>query len=213
METTNMTQEQISALADNELSDQHLEMAFAALRQAEGRAAWDVYHQIGDVLRSDDMAEEFSAGFHARLMARLDAEPVIVAPQNKPEAASLQPMVAAGGARGTFALRRFAAPTAVAAVAVLALMTSPALLTSMKGGQAKDQLLPQMVVTKEKPADLQQVAVRDDAAVVSTATQNGVVLRDPRIDEFLLAHQRFSPAWNSTAQYARSATFASDSDK
>jgi sigma-E factor negative regulatory protein RseA len=39
------------------------------------------------------------------------------------------------------------------------------------------------------------------------------VLRDPRIDEYLLAHQRFSPSMFSTAQYARSATFATDSGK
>jgi sigma-E factor negative regulatory protein RseA len=218
METTNMTQEQISALADNELSDQHLEMAFAALRQAEGRAAWDVYHQIGDVLRSDDMAGEFSPDFHTRLMARLDAEPIVIAPQNKPVDASPEhapPMVAVGGARAsTFAFRRFAAPTAVAAVAVLALVTSPQLLTALKGGPAKDQLLTQMVVSNRAAGgNLQQVALQQRDTTVNAATPSGVVLRDPRIDEYLLAHQRFSPAWNSTAQYARSATFAPDSSK
>ncbi|HSY27281.1 MAG TPA: sigma-E factor negative regulatory protein [Burkholderiaceae bacterium] len=206
-----MTQEQISALVDNELSDQHVELALAALRQADGRATWDVYHQIGDVLRSDDMANEFSPDFTARLMTRLDAEPTIMAPQAKPVQEQL-PLVAAGGAavRNT-PFRRFIAPTAVAAVAVLALIASPQLTTALKGGVAKDQLLTQMVVSKDKPGPLEQVAVQD--ASFSTATQNGVVLRDPRIDQYLLAHQRFSPAWNSTAQYARSATFASDSDK
>jgi len=218
METTNMTHEQISALIDDELSDQHLEIAFAALRQTEGRVAWDVYHHIGDVLRSDDMAGEFSPDFHSRLMARLDAEPTIVAPQSKPEERQqerAQPMVANGAPVRPFAFRRFAAPTAVAAVAVLALFTSPQLLTALKGGAAKDQLLTQMVVTKEKapsPGNVQQVALQTEPAVAAPS-QTGVVLRDPRIDEYLLAHQRFSPAWNSTAQYARSATFASDSNK
>ena len=217
MDTTNMTQEQISALIDSELSDQHLEIAFAALRQTEGRAAWGVYHHIGDVLRSDDMAGEFSPDFHTRLMARLDAEPGIVAPQSKPEEMPLQgmpPMVAVGGMRASsLSLRRFAAPTAVAAVAVLALFSSPQLLTALKGGPARDQVLASMEVTTGKPASgVQQVALQS-ASAVATQSQNGVVLRDPRIDEYLLAHQRFSPAWNSTAQYARSATFASDSDK
>lgn len=217
METKNITQEQISALIDSELSDQHMDIAFAALRQSEGRAAWDVYHQIGDVLRSDDVAGGFSDGFHARLMARLDAEPTIVAPQAKPEPQP-QPMVATGGARvSAFSFRRFAAPTAVAAAAVLVLLISPQMMQGLKGTPAKDQLLPQMVVSRDVPnvsqsGGLQQVAVHGDVTV-SAATQNGVVLRDPRIDEYLLAHQRFSPAWNSTAQYARSATFASDSDK
>jgi len=209
METKNMIQEQISAMVDNELPDEHVNLALAALRQAEGLAAWDVYHQIGDVLRSDDMAHEFSPDFHARLMARLDAEPAIVAPQVKP-VPDQQPMVAVGGAR-VRSFRRFAGPTAVAAVAVLALIASPQLMVALKGGAAKDQISMQMAVSNDKSAPLDQVAARD--ITVSAATQNGVVLRDPRIDEYLLAHQRFSPAWNSTAQYARSATFASDSDK
>jgi sigma-E factor negative regulatory protein RseA len=210
METKNMTQERISALLDNELPDEQLNLAFAALRQAEGLAAWDVYHQIGDVLRSDDMAHEFSSDFNARLMARLEAEPTIVAPQPQMQP-QLQPMAAAGGAR-TRALRRFAAPTAVAAVAVLALMNSPQLLVALKGGGAKEPIAIGTTVARNAPGSpLLQVAMGDNS--VSAPTQNGVVLRDPRIDEYLLAHQRFSPAWNSTAQYARSATFASDSDK
>jgi sigma-E factor negative regulatory protein RseA len=39
------------------------------------------------------------------------------------------------------------------------------------------------------------------------------MLRDPDIDDYLLAHQRFSPSVYSTAQYARSATFATDTEK
>jgi sigma-E factor negative regulatory protein RseA len=48
---------------------------------------------------------------------------------------------------------------------------------------------------------------------ITVASQDGEVLRDPRIDDYLLAHQRFSPSVYSTAQYARSATFAVESDK
>jgi sigma-E factor negative regulatory protein RseA len=40
-----------------------------------------------------------------------------------------------------------------------------------------------------------------------------VYLRDPLIDQYLLAHQRFSPSVYSTAQYARSAAFANEKDK
>lgn len=212
MDTNKMTQEQISALVDDELADEYVDQALVALRKTDGRVAWDVYHQIGDVLRSDDMAHEFSPGFTARLMDKLDAEPTVVAPQAKPIPVQ-QPMVAAGGIRAHSAaasFRRIAVPTAIAAAAAFALISSPQLLVAMKGG-ASDKMAPVMVASKEKPATLEQVAARD--VTVTTATQNGVVLRDPRIDEYLLAHQRFSPAWNSTAQYARSATFASDSDK
>ncbi len=40
-----------------------------------------------------------------------------------------------------------------------------------------------------------------------------VYLRDPLIDQYLLAHQRFSPSVYSTAQYARSAAFANETNK
>jgi sigma-E factor negative regulatory protein RseA len=75
-----------------------------------------------------------------------------------------------------------------------------------------------MVATKDAPtvnaatmlASAPQSAPLAEARVV--AQQGGEVLRDTRIDEYLLAHQRFSPSVYSTAQYARSATFAIDSD-
>ncbi|HEX7387242.1 MAG TPA: sigma-E factor negative regulatory protein [Castellaniella sp.] len=44
------------------------------------RQIWDTYHLIGDVMRSDDLAIQPSARFHARVSAALDAEPPIVAP-------------------------------------------------------------------------------------------------------------------------------------
>jgi len=213
METKNMTQEQISALVDNELVDEHVNLALAALRQADGRDAWDIYHQIGDVLRSDEMAHEFSPDFTSRLMARLDAEPTVVAPQVRP-AAEQPSLLAVGGSRSmSVAFRRYGAPTAMAAVAVMALIVSPQLLTALKGNTVKDPLLTQVVapVNQGQTGTLQKVAAQD--ITVSAATQNGVILRDPKIDEYLLAHQRFSPAWNSSAQYARSATFASGADK
>jgi sigma-E factor negative regulatory protein RseA len=66
--------EHISALSDGELSASDLELAFAALRAADGEQAWSTYHRIGDVLRSQ-ATPDLSAGFSARLAARLAAEP------------------------------------------------------------------------------------------------------------------------------------------
>jgi sigma-E factor negative regulatory protein RseA len=207
-----MTQEQISALIDNELSDDQIDLVLAALRNAEGRAAWDAYHHIGDVLRSDDMVHDFSPNFTSSLMARLDAEPTVIAPQIKPAAEPL-PLIAAGGGRNaSTTLRRFGVPTAVAAVAVLALISSPRLMVAMKGGSAGgDRMAPVMVVSQEKPAMVERVAAAD--TTVSIPTRDGVEVRDLRLNEYMQAHQRFSPAWNSAAQYARSATFTTDAAK
>lgn len=208
MNTKDMTQEQISALADGELSSAYVDMALAALRQAEGRDAWDVYHQIGDILRSDDMALTMSADFSARMAARLDAEPAMIA---VPLAVTVQPseQVAVGGGqplrssltRGRRNFKRFALPgMAAAAVAAAAFIISPQLAVVSAPASA-----PAAVASP-------QLALASNAGDVSVMTHAGEVLRDSRMDEYLSAHQRFSPSLYSAAQYARPAKFAPDAD-
>jgi len=189
MNTMNMTREQISAFADSALDDSHIDVALAALRQAEGRAAWDTYHQIGDALRSDELNVQLSADFSQRMFARLDAEPTLMMPAVKQAVVARQS-----------AAKRFAMPgMAAAAVAVVAFLAVP-------------NMLPQQTATvASAPVVAKVAAVAPEA--VTVASDDGEVLRDPRIDDYLLAHQRFSPSVYSTAQYARSATFAVDSEK
>lgn len=192
MNTTNMTREQISAFVDGELPEGHLDVVLAALRQDEGRDAWNLYHQTGDALRSDELNVRLSADFNARMFARLEAEPTIMVPANKRIAL----------ARDASSLRRFAMPgMAAAAVAVAAFLTVPQMMTQNQNAAPALAAASAPAVTPAAPE------------TVTVASQEGEVLRDPRIDEYLLAHQRFSPSVYSTAQYARSATFAVDSDK
>ncbi|WP_188419201.1 sigma-E factor negative regulatory protein [Oxalicibacterium solurbis] len=192
MNTTNMTREQISAFADGELPNGHLDVVLAALRQDEGRDAWNLYHQAGDALRSDELNVRLSADFNARMFARLEDEPTIMVPANKRVAV----------AKDASPLRRFAMPgMAAAAVAVAAFLTVPQMMTQNQHAAPTLASAPAPVVASAAPE------------TVTVASQEGEVLRDPRIDEYLLAHQRFSPSVYSTAQYARSATFAVDSEK
>ncbi|CDG82265.1 sigma-E factor negative regulatory protein [Janthinobacterium agaricidamnosum] len=74
MDTQKRLHENISALADGELAEHEVELAFAALDTPDGRAAWNAYHQIGHALRSDDCGFDLSGGFSAQLAARLAAE-------------------------------------------------------------------------------------------------------------------------------------------
>lgn len=74
MDTHKRLHENISALADGELAQSEQELAFAALETVEGRAAWQAYHLVGDVLR-DSAQGALSSGFRAALAARLDNEP------------------------------------------------------------------------------------------------------------------------------------------
>ena len=75
MDTNKKNRERISALSDDALPKDDHELACAALRTADGMAAWEVYHLIGDTLRTGESAD-LSPGFSARLSARLAAEPL-----------------------------------------------------------------------------------------------------------------------------------------
>jgi sigma-E factor negative regulatory protein RseA len=222
MNTKEITQEQISAFADGELADEHIAVVVAALRRTENRADWEMYHQIGDVLRSDDMDINLSSGFAARMSARLEMEPTIVAPvgvnvaqlssfardgQHTPSETASEK---SGGKRWTMP-----GLVAAAAMAAVAYIATPQLMVAMQGNgaipgtQAAGVTSPKGI--SSSAPDI--VAVKAQGDMLSSSVSEGVVLRDPRIDDYLLAHQRFSPSVYSTAQYARSATFANDSTK
>lgn len=212
MKMKKMNREQISALADSELAAGHIDMALENLYRPDGRDAWDVYHQVGDVLRSDEMAITLSPGFTARMGLRLEAEPTITAPAcHVPAGATV---------KATFCnrtIKRFALPGMVAAAAAtVALVSAPQLMVAQKEKSPLHAEKAVMVASTKGTLSASRVAapvVVKAAAVPPAPVQEGVVLRDSRIDEYLLAHQRFSPSVYSTAQYARSATFATDSDK
>jgi len=212
MNTKEITQEQISALADGELSGAYVDMALAALRHNEGRATWDVYHQIGDIMRSDDMALSLSPDFTSRMFARLDAEPaMIAAPLAVVPVVAEQIVINNGSAAiGKRSMKRFALPSmaAAAAVAAVAFITVP----QMMSVNHKSANPPMLSASQMTLASNSNVNVGYGTQMVATSTGDTEVLRDPRIDEYLAAHQRFSPSLYSTEQYARSATFAIDAD-
>lgn len=206
MDTKLKTREQVSALADGELEHSHLDQALAALRDADVRADWELYHRIGDALRSEEVADvPLSEGFAARLSARLEAEPAIIAPLTPPKAAP--------AARPN--ARRWALPglAAAAAMAGIAFVTTPQLMVALNG---KGSTSPSQEIAAELKSGAPVVPVAAGAAGAALAPEaesGAVVLRDARIDDYLLAHQRFSPSVYSSAQYARSATPPAQSDK
>jgi sigma-E factor negative regulatory protein RseA len=214
MNTKERTQEQISALADGELSDSQIEIALAALRTPHNRADWDVYHQIGDILRSDDMAVAMSPDFGARMAARLEAEPAIIAPLLPRESQAAPALTVASSASSCSRLKRLAMPgMAAAAVATAVFVTTPHLLVAKQEPAPGTGTAIVMVADPRPETPELQAAVATEAKMVAMEQQEGVVLRDPRIDEYLMAHQRFSPSVLSTAQYSRSATFATEAGK
>lgn len=207
---SDMMQEKISAFADGELCKDQADAVLASLREPENAASWNVYHQIGDVMRSDDMAVSLSDGFAARMAARLEAEPTIIAPalsRNQHEGEDVP-----AGTIKSASMRRVALPAAAAAVAAIAFIISPQLLKSGEehtlSGTMQATAMPGINATP--PTVLANNASLDQSDATGAAKE--IVLRDPDIDAYLLAHQRFSPSLNSTAQFARSANFDADTD-
>lgn len=70
--------DQLSALMDAEIDTEDAPHLFTALKSdVKLQAAWSEYHLIGDVMRGSD---SLNADFTSKLMAKLEAEPTVLAP-------------------------------------------------------------------------------------------------------------------------------------
>lgn len=146
------------------------------------------------------MAISLSPDFATSFSARLEAEPTILAPGiGQDQTGQLRTSIASSGSARIY--KRFSVQSiAVAAtVAVFAYISAPQLMVALKGAPQNGRASTAMMASSS-------------TSIISNA-QEGTVLRDPQIDQYLLAHQRFVPSAYSIAQYARPATFATDSNK
>lgn len=183
MKTSESSRERISLFADGELDEAQIATLLLELREQQAQADWALYHRIGDVLRSDDMDLHMSEDFAARVSARLESEPIHIAPATS------------GGERRRSKLLRNMA--GAAAIAALAFVVTPSLMDGFVGASDPGVL-----------AEAPSAPVQPVEQVIATGTGEGVILRDPRIDEYLFAHQRVSPSVSGTAQYAREAAYS-----
>jgi sigma-E factor negative regulatory protein RseA len=150
----------------------------AAARQwredPEARLNWHAYHLIGDVMRSDDLAHSPArdAAFMAGLRKRLAQEAVVLAPEPA-LALALAPVATIAPQDG----RRWQMP-----VALLAGFAAVAgvLVVNRIGGA-------------EMPASSGAIAAASSAQASPLAVRQLAVgqalITDPRLDEFLRAHQ------------------------
>lgn len=192
-----MNKELLSALVDGELHGEELEQALACAEGPEGCASWELYHLVGDVLRSPDLAHHSQHDLLSGLRAQLANEPALMLEpsQIKQVTAGLEPAhgpvvalrdPAANGA--VFRWKVAASFASVAAVAALGwnLMANPA---SEQGAQ--------------------MASVQGVSPPVLVATENGDVLRDPRLDALLDSHQQYlsRASLQTPADFLRNASF------
>ncbi|MBI3284573.1 MAG: sigma-E factor negative regulatory protein [Burkholderiales bacterium] len=220
MTTNSSQQESISALADGELNDVQLDAILASLNTAKGKGTWEIYHQIGDALRSDDLGISFSANFSRRFSARLDAEPVILAPHSvdKKPSRSATKLQSYWGS--------YMAVAGVAAAAVFAVVLAPQLahlggdttpaiqLSKSRQADANMQLASASGTSEMQNAAVNRIGKKDEKQINLPLNEMPDMLRDPRIDSYLMAHQRFSPALsNGTQLVTRANAVSSASEK
>ena len=190
----------MSSLMDGDLAGDPLAQAMGAWRrEPQARATWHTYHLIGDVLRSDDLANPpaHDAAFLQALRGKLAQEPVPLAPLALPVLAQ-PPRVAAavGGAqRAPGALRGgrswsswLVAPTAVAAgfVAVAGLLVASRVVTVNPSDSAP------LVSANTAGANSNTHTGTAQQATVATAASGGALVRNVSLDRYLEAHRSLS---------------------
>jgi sigma-E factor negative regulatory protein RseA len=174
----------LSALLDGQAlagDAQAVQRACALWRESrQARQDWHAWHLIGDVMRSEELARPPArdAAFLARLRERLADEPVVLAPLPVPPPVSPPGVpgarTAAQGARPAWSLPGAVAAgfVLVAGVLVVARMAPPSAAP--------------VLATAPGPG-LSAVAVTGAAA--SSSPGSPALLRDPRLDSYLRAHQ------------------------
>lgn len=156
----------LSALADGQLDAEQAARACGQWRQtAELRQSWHAWHVIGDVMRSEDLAESAvgDEAFLKQLRARMAQEPVVLAPSPEPLAAWQR-----------LRARQWLAPAAVAASFVAVATAFVGLRTQdAPGGSSSGAMLAattaqgQMGGAREASLTLQPVFDAQGAALVS----------------------------------------------
>lgn len=220
-----MELEQLSALADGELSGAQLQATLAYAHSDAGQQAWRMYHLVGDVLRSPELAHHSRNDLLSGVRAQLALEPrpavLSVASERLEQIAHpAQDRAVANGAplrdAANASVFRWKMTAGFASVAAVAAIGWSVMLGPSSGSLAPGQTPVLALLGPATPASGEQEvplgATAQSSSVVAVAGPNGqsVMLRDPRLDALLAAHPQYSgPATlQMPASFLRNADFA-----
>jgi sigma-E factor negative regulatory protein RseA len=198
--------EQLSALADGELAGEELVQALQYAAQADGESTWQLYHLVGDVLRSPDLAKPAAPDFLARLRVELAKETPAARPDFRTQMNEVVAAPMADSANASvFRWKMVAGVASLAAVAAIGWTSLGALQGSggATGGAA------QLALSAEPSSS----STGSPVVAVADADGQQVMIRDPRLDELLAAHKQFgsTSALQMPAGFLRNATFEAPS--
>ena len=198
--------ERLSALADGELHGQEFAEAVAYGGLPQGQESWRLYHMVGEALRG-------SLGVHASSPALLERLREQIAHEAPPRAGLLTPAqltqvapaTAVDNAANASVWRWKLAASLASLIAVVALGSNVYVAGRAQGGAtaATQQLAAVRPALTATPRQ-QTVAVAGGRAGTSQ-----VMIRDPRLDELLAAHQQFdaTTVLQTPAGFLRNASF------
>jgi len=220
MNQTMTVREQVSALADGHLQGEAFAQAIEAIgAEGESRATWQAYHVVGDVLRSGSHSPcSDTSAFLARFQQRLAAEPVMMAPVAEPVAVAVPVQLRAEAANEpVFRWKLVAGAASLMAVAAISwTLVGNGSAVPQQGGAQLASVQQQQQPAPAVNSVLAAAAANGPQAVGNTLTPtrvivgNGnpqVMLRDPRLDQLLEAHQQAGGASQMPSGFLRNATF------
>lgn len=209
MNTDLMQREQLSALADGQLQGDELAQALEFAAQEDGQSTWQLYHLVGDVLRSPELAQHQhgTRSMVMRVREQLAQEPLHGRlPETAPVVAQIaRPESAVAANASVFRWKMAAGFASLAAVAAIGWSSFAGLQGAGSSGAQLAAAPASAPVSASAPA--QPMA----PPVVAVAGNEGqqVMIRDPRLDELLAAHKQFgsTSALQMPAGFLRNATF------
>lgn len=210
--------ELLSALVDGELYGDELEQALAWVEDSEGLASWQLYHMVGDVLRSPDLAHHSQHDLLSGLRVQLSQEPVQARQPQQPSPLSPPPQLSAGQVEQVAPALQAAADRRVRALRDPA-VNAPAFRWRVAAGVSAAVAVAaigwNLVAGAQDAALGAQWAQWMQAPVVQVASEDGdgVMLRDPRLDALMAAQQEHASraSLQVPADFLRNASLASRS--
>ena len=203
------TREQFSALMDGRLPGGELSEVMGAMNAPDGEArdCWHLYHLIGDVLRSSDLAAYGrDPGLAQRVSASIASQPIAQpAPSSEPLQAGAHSYAERPAANdGLFRWKMVAGLASFAAVAAVGWGVLSGAGPQPVGSQLAQGpgSTPGQVLAVAAPAQTVSSAGDVDASAP-------VMLRDARLDELLAAHRQAAggSSIGGASGFLRNATF------
>lgn len=215
MNESDKLREQVSALVDGQLrGDEFARAVEQVCGHDELRGTWHTYHVVGEVLRSGQHAVcQDSAAFVGRFRERLAAQGAPSAVAATPDVSLLDHGKPEAANEPVFRWKLVAGLASVAAVAAIGWNFSASVLQAAPNAQLAQQqqgisALP-VLASSVQPASAPPAVTTQ--VLVGEGQRPQVMLRDPRLDALLEAHQEAGGASHMPSGFLRNATFEGQS--